>query len=327
MWARATCRAAPRRRRSKTTSPRRRRRCRQGGLGRASRRHRGTALVGVRRHPGHDRENRREATVEDLISVLPTVPSTWVPARPPPIPHTAHRPRRGVQSAVGEDRQPCAARALSSRANAASRACAVPGKEGSESAPPARQQRTGGRRRTRSRCGRADIGGRKHRHVRTRGRQDRGTGPSRPSVTVRATLQRGARAGTRAGEAVRERRNVRRSRPGHRLPPAGDDCPDTGDQPPGPVTATVDVGPGYLPGSPAPATVEDLISVLPTVPSTWVPARPPPIPHTAHRPSSGRAIGGWRGSATVRGARPQLSRECRLAGLRRPPPPGVRNSR
>ena len=56
---------------------------------------------------------------------------------------------------------------------------------------------------------------------------------------------------------MREERNVRRPRPGHRLPPAGDDCPDTGDEPPGPVTATVDVGPGYLPGSPAPVTVDD----------------------------------------------------------------------
>ncbi len=83
-----------------------------------------TATVDV--GPGYLPGSPAPVTVEDLISVLPTVPSTWVPARPPPIPHTAHRPRRGVQSAVGEDRQPCAARALSSRANAASRACAVP---------------------------------------------------------------------------------------------------------------------------------------------------------------------------------------------------------
>ena len=64
---------------------------------------------------------------------------------------------------------------------------------------------------------------------------------------------------------MREERNLRRPRPGHRLPPAGDDCPDTGDRPPGPATATVDVGPGYLPGSPAPVTVDDdLITVMPT---------------------------------------------------------------
>ncbi len=43
-------------------------------------------------------------------------------------------------------------------------------------------------------------------------------------------------------------------------------APNTGDElPPGPVTATVDVGPGYLPGSPAPVTVDDdLITVMPT---------------------------------------------------------------
>ena len=157
--------------------------------------------------------------------------------------------------------------------------------------------------------------------VRTRGRQDRGTGPSRPSVTVRATLQQGARAGTRAGEAVREERNLRRPRPGHRLPPAGDDCPDTGDRPPGPATATVDVGPGYLPGSPAPATVEDLITVVPTVPSTRVPARLPPIPHTAHRPRRGvqSAVGEDRQPCAARALSSRANAASRACAVPRRP--------
>ncbi len=94
---------------------------------------------------------------------------------------------------------------------------------------------------------------------------------------------------------MRERRNVRRPRPGHRLPPAGDDCPDTGDEPSGPVTGTVEAGSGYLPGGPAPVTVEDLITVVPTVPSARVPARASPA-DTAYRvpPSSGVQIGSSR---------------------------------